>query len=266
MWSVLSDRLKLLDKEYFASVERISSSHRRCEQLGLARDIPCARDVLDTSGIEETLSYNCGLIAFANLLFATTSDLIPDKRTLLILCDARARIIAIHSIPEVIRAAANKGICLGASVAEDSLGTNAVSLALYDLKPAILCGEQHYCDILQDWFCIAIPLIDAHGSPLGCLDISTGHETALGEKLAVATFLSRELSSYGVRKPSPVLTLRQQQVLRLFSTGLSYKQIARRLELQSIRTVQEHLDAVRAKLGASTRRDCIRRALEYRLL
>lgn len=274
MWDGLPGRLKLSDEKYFTSVDRISCSHDRCERLGLPRNIPRARDVLGVRGIEETLKHHNGLVAFTELLFATTFDRIPDKRTLFILTDARARIIAIHSSPEVIRAAADKGVCVGASAAEDSLGTNAVSLALHDLEMAVLHGEQHYCHILHEWYCVAIPLIDSNGSPMGCLDISMGRETVLGEKLALANCLARELNSYGVKNPNQRfnldhshsdlvtvnrngtkerLTERQHEVLELFSQGLSYKQIARHMQLQSTKTVQEHMDAVR--FGASVRRN-----------
>ncbi len=52
----------------------------------------------------------------------------------------------------------------------------------------------------------------------------------------------------------------------LFSQGLSYKKIAQDLQLQSVKTIQEHLDAVRTKLGATNRRDCIRKAIEQGLI
>lgn len=282
MWNGLPDRLKVSDEQFFTPKESILRSHRRCELIGMPRDIQRARNVLNPVRIGEMLRVHAGVVAFAELLFAATFDRIPDKRTLLILTDPHARIIAIHSTPEVLHAAAEKGVCLGASVAEDSLGTNAVSLALYEMEPVVLYGEQHYCDILHDWYCVAIPLADMHGTPIGCLDISMSCQAELGEKLALANFLARELGSFGARNgermPDPEdaqcvqaredirLTERQYQVLALFSKGMSYKQIARRLGLQSIKTVQEHLDAARAKLGAETRRDCIRRAVECGLL
>lgn len=284
MWQGLPDRLKVADERFFASEESILRSHCRCERIGLSRDIQRVRDMLGPAAIGEVLRAHAGLVAFANLLFASTFDRIPDKRTLLILTDPHARIIAIHSTPEVLYASAEQGVCLGASVAERSIGTNAVSLALHEMEPVILRGKQHYCCFLHDWYCVAIPLADVHGTPIGCLDISMSSEAELGEKLALANFLARELSAHGARNSEqrsslengivqntavhvPVrLTERQYQVLALFSKGMSYKQIARQLELQSIKTVQEHLDAARAKLGAETRRDCIRRAVELGLL
>jgi len=287
MWSKLSDQMRLRDEQFFTSDDRISNSHQRCEQLGLPRDISRARDVPDVRRVEATMRYCNGFAAFASLLFETTFERIVDRRMLLILTDASARVIALHSVPGVIRAASEQGVCLGASVAEESLGTNAVSLALHDLEPAILHGEQHYCRLLHDWYCVAIPLIDSHGTLIGCVDISMSRDAALGEKFALAGFLARELISYAARFPGQSrsyddgddsdarvvrvhttiqLTERQQQALTLFSKGMSYKQIARRMDLQSIKTVQEHLDAVRAKLGAGTRRDCVRIAAEYGLL
>lgn len=285
MWNELPNRLKHSDREYFTSIERIRDSHRRCEQLGLPRDILYAQGLLDTRKIEEQQNFPNELVTFSRLLFASTFGYLPDKRVLLILTDAYARIISIHSSPVVIRAAAEKGMCLeGASVAENSNGTTAVSLALDNLEPAILWGEQHYSRISHDWYCVAIPIIDAQGSPMGCFVMSTDHEATLGEKFALASSLAKELGIFAMHYPHPTfgsdrkpidvdrdhaivqLTERQGQVLELFSQGESYKQIARHLQLQSVKTVQEHLDAVRTKLGAINRRNCIRKAIELGLL
>jgi DNA-binding CsgD family transcriptional regulator len=57
------------------------------------------------------------------------------------------------------------------------------------------------------------------------------------------------------------LTARQLDVLALLADGLTNAAIAERLVL-SVRTVDHHVAAVLAKLGATTRRDAVRRAAE----
>ena len=59
---------------------------------------------------------------------------------------------------------------------------------------------------------------------------------------------------------SPILTVRELEVLRAVGDGLSNKDIARRLDL-SPHTVKFHLEAVFRKLDASTRAEAVLRGL-----
>lgn len=61
------------------------------------------------------------------------------------------------------------------------------------------------------------------------------------------------------------LTTRQTEVLRLMHLGLTYAEVAARLQL-SVKTVEHHVSAVISKLGAANRRDAVRRARELGML
>ena len=61
------------------------------------------------------------------------------------------------------------------------------------------------------------------------------------------------------------LTARQLEVLELLVEGLTNAEIADRLVL-SQRTAEHHVAAVLAKLGATSRREAVRRASELRLV
>jgi DNA-binding NarL/FixJ family response regulator len=107
-------------------------------------------------------------------------------------------------------------------------------------------------------------------------------KASLDDKLALADLLSRELEAHHKHLSQDALNLvieqricstrtvrltqRQRQVLIFFSQGLSCKQIAERIDVQSPKTVENHLDAIRRKLSVTSRRECIRRALELRLI
>ena len=60
------------------------------------------------------------------------------------------------------------------------------------------------------------------------------------------------------------LTARQLEVLALLSEGLTNAEIAERLVV-SPRTAEHHVAAVLTKLGATTRREAVRRASELEL-
>lgn len=115
------------------------------------------------------------------------------------------------------------------------------------------------------------------------IDILTKiREASLDDQLALVDLLLRELEVHrrSQSQDTPklaakqrihsthtvVLTQRQQQVLVLFSQGLSYKQIAMQIGIRSPKAVENHLDAVRRKLSVPNRRECIRKALEVGLI
>lgn len=277
-------RLKSPGEIFVATESRLIGSYQRCEALGLTPHLVRARDIWKQEKLTGLIEKHAGLVSCAHVLFARTFQWLFDQRTIFILTDAGARIITIFSNPEDLIASSHIGVCLGGSLSEESLGTNAVSLALHDLEPTILSGNQHFCRIFDDWHCVAIPLMDANNRAIGCLGIFC-HEQSLGEKLALANLLVKELEIYcqcipvGVggacetpqhEVPTTVfsvrLTERQKQTLVLFSRGLSYKQIAKKMDVQSVKAIENHLDAVRRKLAVASRRECIQKAIEMGLL
>ena len=63
----------------------------------------------------------------------------------------------------------------------------------------------------------------------------------------------------------PTLTDRQLEILEYTSKGLSSEQIASRLDISAY-AVNQHLDAIRRKLGASSRTEAVATAFRKRLL
>ena len=63
----------------------------------------------------------------------------------------------------------------------------------------------------------------------------------------------------------PTLTERQRQILEHTINGLSADQIAKRMNISSF-TVNEHLDAVKRKLGAANRTEAVAIALKKLIL
>ena len=80
------------------------------------------------------------------------------------------------------------------------------------------------------------------------------------------TAFSPEIETMLRKEPHPpTLTERQRQILELTINGLSADQISKRMNLSSF-TVNEHLDAVRRKLGAANRAEAVAIALKKHLL
>jgi DNA-binding NarL/FixJ family response regulator len=77
--------------------------------------------------------------------------------------------------------------------------------------------------------------------------------------------LPAQSDSFETSEARPLLTPREQEILACLGEGLSNKAVARRLGI-SAHTVKFHLEAVFAKLGASSRADAVARGLRSGLI
>lgn len=200
-------------------------------------------------------------------LFWDLHRYLADPEVLLVITDRMGRIVDLFTVDESLAAVGEcAGLRPGVRIGEEECGTNAVALCLMTQQPAVIAGAQHYLHFFQEWMCFAVPIL-RQGQFHGCVALSTRHDAGIHEKLALVYALARSLGQRSASSPPPIaLTKRQIQVLSLYASGVTYKQIAFKLELRSIKTVQEHLEAVRVKLNASSHRECIRIAIEHRLI
>ena len=182
--------------------------------------------------------------------------------------------------PEVLLAAEETGVKPGAVFTEESCGTNALALAREHNRLVAIRGEQHYCELFKEWWCVASPVKDPEGKICGFLDISMHAEKELGlaaallqtlvdsiEKEFYFKELERKLQQTGVQlAPALVLppeierelTPREREVLQFLLAGLTNEEIAAKL-LLSTQTVETHLRNIYRKLGVSGFREFLRR-------
>lgn len=286
--TIQSDIKTFHEKLLSVDETRLLASHQRCRETGIVSKLSTCKPGLAGQALNRFLSHHAGMITYTHRLFAQTYHLIADHNQVFLLTDADACVLEMYSRPKILELVHHeKNIKPGVSIKEEDVGTNAVALALGHREPIVLRGDDHFCQIFQDNVCIAAPIIGPGGGRLACICISASRDVELGEKLALATFMAKELQNFlNFLSTSPVglhgrrqtdlvtttdyeevvLTSRQQEVLEHFADGLSYKDIATELGLRSVKTVEEHLDNIRDKLSASNRRECIRKALELGLL
>jgi two-component system NarL family response regulator len=83
-----------------------------------------------------------------------------------------------------------------------------------------------------------------------------GGEVVLHPAIASVIVESQSAFARGERQAGPVLTDRQQEIVRLLALGLPNKQIARRLDI-GVETVKTHISKILAKLGVSSRTEAV---------
>jgi transcriptional regulator of acetoin/glycerol metabolism len=221
--------------EEFSPLEcRLQESYRRSEAMGVPRDAERIIDILDSKKLNSLLNTHVGLISHATLLFTQAFQSLDNKQALFVLTDAQARILALNSHLTNVNTAAQKGVCVGTSLSEASIGTNSVSLALHGLEGAVVRGPQHFSRLFQGCHGISVPILGSNGRPIGCVNISTADMDSMDMKLALMSFIAKDVAGYCVRNAiadtidvqaveksitgSTVrITERQRQVLELFS-------------------------------------------------
>lgn len=100
--------------------------------------------------------------------------------------------------------------------------------------------------------------------------VDTVRRVAAGEVVlhpAIASLLVKSLSAFtrGERSAGPILTGRQQEIVRLLALGLPNKQIARRLGI-GVETVKTHISKILAKLGVASRTEAVLVAVRHGVL
>lgn len=265
----------------------VAASHERCRRAGLDPAIRSPRMRLMGEQLYALLNHHQTLTGYAQLLFHDIHRELIDDTASLILTDGEGFVLMVYSSPDTLdMLEGGYGLTPGISLAEASVGTTATGLALHHRHAVAVRGDQYYSTLLRDWFSAAAPVLGADGRPYACVTLCASSTSPVGEKLPLVRFIARDLANFGLslhrsapaqpalpavsasseHPPAVALTARQRQVLSMFAKGMSYKEIARAVGINSVKTVEQHLDAVRNKLGAGSRRECIQRALEVGLL
>lgn len=247
----------------------IRLSWNRCKERGLSKDIlmPC---IVLTNREFGLLSNNNQLLIS---IFNTSIEQIKHSitgRYLFLLTDVQGVLLAIGSSKQIEQQVKESGIKPGTSFAEESCGTNAISLAVELKKPVYIRPEQHYCQFLKKWYCYAIPLyIDKNIA--GYLDISTIDQMMKKELTVITELLAYQIITEYEKivrnKTESVkneiksqLTEQQLEILKLLVKGYTEKAIASELHL-GICTIKYHKSNIFKKLGVNSCTQAISKAV-----
>ncbi|MGZ4495332.1 MAG: transcriptional regulator [Nocardioides sp.] len=87
---------------------------------------------------------------------------------------------------------------------DESVGTNALDLALRTDAPAMVFSAEHYAEVVHNWVCWAAPVHDpVTGDQLGVIDLSTTWDRTHPIGLATARVMARLIESALPRRTVP---------------------------------------------------------------
>jgi DNA-binding CsgD family transcriptional regulator len=201
----------------------------------------------------------------------------------ILLADSRGHIISRRSGERhVLRLLDKVELGPGALYDEDHVGTNAIGTAVWQARPSVVAGPEHFADALGKMACAASPVTDADGELVGVLDLTcaagdfnplmlplvkrAAAEITVGlaaGRLAVPRgTLALPTAPEDAMLPVPGwadLTDTQRMVAELVMDGLTNRDAGARLFL-SPHTVDFHLRQIYRRLGIRSRVELARLA------
>lgn len=244
-------------------------SWRRC----MDQRLPCsiAEPVWALRGdiLERGLEERRALLGIFEAAVGEIGELVMADHLMLLLTDAQGSLLADYRGSKV-PLEENRWVKPGVFFTEESLGTNAISLALR-LRCAVgLDPEQNYCDLLKKWSCYALPL--GMEDIVGYLAICSVGCPVKKELIAIMTLLRHRINSDLKDKtrdndemdPRVKLTGAQQRILSLISRGLTDREIANELWI-SVNTVKYHKRQIFLRLRVKNCREAVAMAVRLDL-
>ncbi|MBU6260149.1 MAG: GAF domain-containing protein, partial [Burkholderiales bacterium] len=155
--------------------ELIRQSHRRSAALGLTRTERLEFGPMLRSDLNVALERNQRLCSHAAPVMQVLFEQIVNTENMIVLTDAHGTIL--HSVgdDDFLQRANKVALSPGENWAEHSKGTNAIGTALFEEKPTLVHGPEHFIHANSFLTCSAAPIFDPRGNVLGVLDVTGDH-------------------------------------------------------------------------------------------
>lgn len=198
--------------------DRIRASHRRSLNLGVERERVQPSIVLQGAELKDCLEKNRRLMRMAGPFVKLLQEFVAESGFMILLTDQQGYILDIAGAEDTLARLAPYSLVQGASMNENSIGANAISIALAEDNPVQVTGQEHYIKAFHNWSCSAAPIHDEKGTTIGCLNIS-GHVDKVYPHILGLVVASAKAIEYQVK--STFSEMRQKEAYRFVSQILN---------------------------------------------
>ena len=188
--------VKIMDKFNYIR-EAVKKSHQRCKAFRLSDSINFSRKIILDNKLQKKLEEKRELILVSHPFINKLYDFVKGSNFFTILTDEEGCILNVIGDEEILAEAFSLKMIPGAYMNEESIGTNAMSLALTEEIPLQISGEDHYIKSYHRWTCSAAPIKDVKGKIIGVLDLTgynnSVHSHTLGMVVAAVNAIEKML-------------------------------------------------------------------------
>lgn len=182
----------------------VEKSQKRCEDMGLSRDMVFSRKIIEGSELEDELEKSRDLILAAIPFIDQLYKIVKGSDFFIILTDSRGCILNIVGDEKILNDAFRFKMIPGAYMDDASIGTNAMGIVINEVIPVQILGDDHFIKAYHKWTCSAAPIIDPNGNLMGVINL-TGytqdvHPHTLGMVVAAAFSIEHIIAESAVRR------------------------------------------------------------------
>ncbi len=202
----------------------ISESHERCLRLGVETERVLPSKVLAGKALKAKLAANAPLLDIAAPFMDILYEAVANSGFFILLTDQEGYILRSKGDPETIELSEELNMVIGASMSEESIGTNAMGTSLHEGKPLQVTAEEHFITAYHRWTCSAAPIRNTQGEIIGSIDL-TGvsellHPHTLGLVVAAVRAIENHLHAEKAREKLNETFYYLQSVLSSVSSGI----------------------------------------------
>lgn len=146
---------------------------------------------VDRSGLD-LLRQSSGLAAVLEDISRGLESVIADGSNILVVADARGRVLWRSGTPRVLSQADRLGFVEGANWGEPAVGTNAIGTALVSRRAVQIFSAEHFLRSHHTWTCAGAPIRDPRtGHVIGAVDVSGPASTVHPTTIALVDLVAR---------------------------------------------------------------------------
>ncbi|OBG82336.1 diguanylate cyclase [Mycobacterium sp. E802] len=146
---------------------------------------------VETAGLD-LLRQQSGLIAVLDDVTRGLESVIDEGDNILVIADARGRVLWRSGSPRVLGLADRLGFVEGASWSENAVGTNGIGTALASHRAVQIFSAEHFLRTHHPWTCAGAPIRDPRTSQvIGIVDVSGPAATVHPTTVALVDLVAR---------------------------------------------------------------------------
>ncbi|MGV0594489.1 GAF domain-containing protein [Mycolicibacterium porcinum] len=168
----------------------IEDSWNRLRAKGINPDRHIPPQV-ETTGLD-LLRQQSGLIAVLDDVSRGLDSVIEEGDNILVVADARGRVLWRSGSPRVLSLADRLGFVEGATWSENAVGTNGIGTALASHRAVQIFSAEHFLRSHHPWTCAGAPIKDPRtGQVIGIVDVSGPASTVHPTTVALVDLVAR---------------------------------------------------------------------------
>ena len=180
----------------------VKRSHQRSLSYGIEKERIMPKKILSNKYVYKNIENHRELLKIAVPFMQDLYEFLRNSGYFLILTDSDGCILNIIGDNDIINAASQMNMIVGAYMDEQSIGTNAMGTAITENAPIQISAKEHFLTAYHKWTCSAAPIKDINGEIIGCIDLTgykgNAHPHTLGMVVAAADAIETmlEISKY----------------------------------------------------------------------